>query len=160
MEEKISDTYHITEKKEQKPDEVWIIDDGQDAIGEIVRMWRIKISPDAYNFRHFGRASEALSEIEKRKEQHEKIPSLIFMDGNLLDDDGDLQQGSNVIKRIRDIDGIEQPFIVAHSSVEPSNKDMIEAGADIAFRKAEVDKTREFLLERLNKNKKEMTASQ
>ena len=69
----------------------------------------------------------------------------MFVDGFLKKDKGKFEKGENFIKKIRNMEEIKQPKIIAHSSIEENNKEMQKAGADFAFKKIEFSKTAQFL---------------
>jgi len=69
----------------------------------------------------FLTARSALDEILRRIEFDLAQPDIIFVDGNLELDQGDLTKGSELVKRIKSLD-IRQPILVAFSHNEDVNK--------------------------------------
>lgn len=132
-------------EKEPSSKEVWIVDDNVEATTPIMKIWQMKTRERGYSFQLFETAQAALNEIEKRRKAKEKLPAMIFMDGTLEKDEGELQMGTNVIRKIRGMEDIEQPQIIAHSTEKETNKRMKEAGADFAFDKMDFMETSEFL---------------
>lgn len=138
-------------KLENNKREVWIIDDDEKITEAILRIWKLDLEKLGVNFIHFLKAKEALEELEKRLKKKEIIPGIIFVDYQLEKDEKELRRGENLIKKIREIQKIVQPIIIAHSSVEECNKRMQEAGADFAFQKMDCLKSRDFLKDIIQK---------
>lgn len=132
-------------EKEPSSKEVWVVDDNIEATTPIMKIWQMKTRERGYSFQLFETAQAALEEIERRRETKEKLPAMIFIDGTLEKDEGELQIGTNVIREIRNIKDIEQPKIIAHSTEGETNEKLKEAGADFAFRKMDIMETSEFL---------------
>ena len=124
--------------------EVWLIDDDSATVKRILRFWQLKLKGLSFNFRHFPTAQAALAELEQRQQQQQELPQLIFIDGELEQDEGELRQGAAVVKKIRELD-IAQPQLIAHSSLAEFNQEMMAAGADTAFKKLEINQSSEFL---------------
>jgi hypothetical protein len=134
--------------------EVWIIDDDEETIKSILKIWQMK-TKGLYNFRHFETGASALAEIKRRQEAKESLPAYIFVDGELKKDEGELKRGASLIKKIRNIKEIEQPQIIAHSTEKEFNQEMLEAGANLAFSKKNFMESAEFLVDPEKYQKKE-----
>ncbi|MBU4512890.1 hypothetical protein KKD19_06690, partial [Patescibacteria group bacterium] len=133
------------EKEPTLSKEIWIIDDEKEIIKGVLRFWQMKTKNLGYDFKHFETGQSALEEIKKRKESKERLPEMVFVDGELEKDQGELSKGVNFIKEIRSIDGVKQPKIVAHSSDFANNVELLMAGADLGFQKQDITKSAEFL---------------
>ncbi|HOD96996.1 MAG: hypothetical protein WC579_03365 [Candidatus Paceibacterota bacterium] len=151
------------EQKEKIPlddSEFWVIDDSTEIIRSLMGMWQ-KIT-DQYHLKGkiFSTAAEALAEINRRKEEKKSLPKVIFMDAWL---DGDtleeLQYGGNIIKKIREMEDVLQPLIIAHSSEDKYNEALKTAGADLIIKKGDYKSSKMFLenlgQSKQNKNEKE-----
>ncbi|MBU4332384.1 hypothetical protein KKD19_06180 [Patescibacteria group bacterium] len=139
---------NLEKHSEQEPapaKEIWIIDDDKETIEGILRFWQMKTQDIGYGFKHFETGQSALEEIKRRKESKEKLPDLVFVDGELEKDQEELRKGANLIKEIRSIEEIEQPKIIAHSSDFVNNVELLMAGADLGFQKKDITKSAEFL---------------
>ncbi|HRU33688.1 MAG TPA: hypothetical protein P5345_01415 [Candidatus Paceibacterota bacterium] len=136
-------------KKEQIPlddSEFWVIDDSTDMIGSLMRMWQQVIDQYHLKAQIFKTAAEALAEINRRKEEKRPLPGVIFMDAWLDKDElEELQYGGNVIKKIREMDDILQPLIVAHSSEDRYNESLKASGADLMIKKGDYKASKAFL---------------
>ena len=133
------------EIKEVPIPEVWIVDDDEDMVGALLRSWRGRFS-GKYDFRHFITAKEALVEIDRLNKEKAILPKIIFVDGQLEKDEGELAYGENLVKAIRGLKDIQQPQLIAHSSSRELNQAMREAGANLAFRKSlDLPKSKQFL---------------
>lgn len=148
-------------KKEQIPlddSEFWVIDDGVEIINSLMRMWNETIEKNHLKAKIFSTAFDALSEIANRKKDKKSLPKVIFMDAWLEDDVFDeLRFGGNVIKKIREMDDILQPLIVAHSSEDRYNESLKASGADLMIKKGDYKASKAFLenLGQSNKTKNE-----
>jgi len=132
----MSEQHFSPEIKEGVPlSEVWIIDDEEEITQTLLRIWGRKFA-GKYVLRNFYTAQEALGEIERLAKEKGILPKIIFVDGQLKKDQGELAQGDVVIQKIRALKDISQPQLIAHSAVGEINKEMIEAGADLSFRKS------------------------
>jgi CheY-like chemotaxis protein len=136
------------EKEPQLKKEIWLVEDNESLARSLIRLWE-GLELD-YVFNHFPTAKSLFKEIEKRlkeikDEKIKKVADIIFMDGNLEEDEGELRDGAQVIKKIREIKEMEQPIIVAFSSDFVKNVEMMLAGANLSLGKMQSEKIEEFL---------------
>jgi CheY-like chemotaxis protein len=136
------------EKEPQLKKEIWLVEDNESLARSLIRLWE-GLELD-YVFNHFPTAKSLFEEIEKRlkeikDEKIKKVADIIFMDGNLEEDEGELRDGAQVIKKIREIKEMEQPIIVAFSSDFVKNVEMMLAGANLSLGKMQSEKIEEFL---------------
>lgn len=78
----------------------------------------------------YTKAEDAVKNIEKSEDK----PSVVLVDGMLEQDNGEYQNGANVVKKLRNLLGNEV-IIVAFSSYDELNQEMLSAGADVEFQK-------------------------
>ena len=117
---------HIEAEHRGKP-EVWLIDDDDDLSEVLIAYWR-QDAPD-FDYRHFNTAQAALDEIDAIAGSGKgSMPAIIFVDGNLFKDKGELRQGENLIQAILQREDITPPLLVAHSSSQEANERMLQAG--------------------------------
>ncbi len=143
-----SKEFREIEKEPQPKKEVWIVDDMENVAQSLVCLWQD--SKLDYIFNHFPTAKSLFEEINRRLEEikgqpAKKIVDIIFMDGELKGDEGELRNGANVIKKIKEIKEIEQPIIAAFSVDFANNIEMMQTGANLALNKMDLEKTIEFL---------------
>lgn len=126
---------HKPDLMELNNHEVWIIDDDKNVVEACLRLFEVKTRGLGYQFKHFDTAKEALDELKKRIENKENLPGIILVDGYLDLDDEELNSGPVVVQQIRDL--TSQIKIIGFSSSETKNEEMMQIGAEIAFRKTE-----------------------
>lgn len=127
------------------PKEVWIVDDSEEIIKSILRFLDLEVGELGFQFEYYDLAQKALEELLRRKKEKRNLPGVIFVDGALEKDEGELSLGSELIKKIRKLEGIEQPKIIAFSSSYQMNEEMKEVGADEMIEKLEIRKAIDFL---------------
>jgi len=134
-----------TERKESLPEkEVWLVDDNRMLSEPTLELWRM-VKPGYYNFRYFDTAKEAVGELKKRGQVGAGLPQIIFVDGNLGGDEGELRSGENVVKIIRSMEENEHIKIIARSSSDRSLEEMKGVGADMSFSPSDDEEIRRFL---------------
>ena len=133
------------EKEPQLKKEVWLVDDNENLARALRWYW----AELPIKFSYFKTAKDFFKEVEKRikdlKKERKKIVDIVFMDGNLESDVGELRNGAKVIEKFREIEDIERPLIVAFSSDFASNEEMLQSGADLMLNKNDLKKATEFL---------------
>lgn len=122
--------------------EVWILDDNVDFSESLMRGWGM--AGDSFGFQAYPTAREALAEIENKIQINQTLPSIIFVDGNLDKDEGELKNGANFIIKVRQLE-IPQPTLIAHSNSKSSNEEMMSAGADLAMEKGPATRLKDYL---------------
>lgn len=121
------------EVEAKKTIEVWVLDDNEALTESQLRGWETMVSKD-FGFLSYATAKEALTVIEQKLQNNESLPNIIFVDGNLDKDEGELKDGANFIIKIRRLD-IPQPILIAHSNSKSANERMMSAGADLIMTK-------------------------
>ncbi len=104
------------------------IDDSERFIDSISRFLRCRLNA---NIITYTTAKEALEKIEKDN------PSIVFVDGQLENDEGWLRHGMFVVSEIREKLG-DNVFIIAFSGEEECNKEMMNEGANMSVGKNSV----------------------
>lgn len=123
--------------------EIWIIDDDKNIVEACLRLWEFESKGSDYQFNHFDKAKDAIEELKRRIENKEKLPGTILVDGYLDLDDEELNSGPLVVNQIKKlVNGIK---IIGFSSSEAKNEEMMEAGAETAFRKTEAKLVGDYL---------------
>lgn len=135
MSEKINLNPEQYETHSNKIIEIWVVDDSKDIAKSLLQGW--ESIGEGFDFAYFTTAQDALKNIEEKILHKQDLPQVIFVDGNLLLDQGELKNGENFIYQIRKLD-INQPKIIAHSTSRNSNEAMLGAGADFAINKGSV----------------------
>ena len=120
------------EIEERKVVEVWILDDNEALAESLMRGW--ESVGDKFGFEKYATAKEALVKIEEMIQSNKGLPNVIFVDGNLESDEGELRNGANFVFKVRKLD-IPQPMLIAHSNSSLANRDMMQAGADLTMAK-------------------------
>ena len=120
------------EIEERKIVEVWILDDNEALAESLMRGW--ESVGDKFGFEKYATAKEALVKIEELIQNNKGLPNVIFVDGNLDKDAGELRNGANFIFKVRKLE-VPQPMLIAHSNSSLANRDMMQAGADTTMAK-------------------------
>lgn len=130
------------ETEEKRTIEVWILDDNEALAESQLRSW--DLAGDNFGFQSYATAKETLSVIEQKTQNNESIPNIIFVDGNLDKDEGELKDGANFIIQVRRLE-IPQPTLIAHSNSKTANERMMAAGADLTMTKGTETTLRDYL---------------
>ncbi len=105
-----------------------IIDDDEGTAISVARLLELHMQDPRVII--YTRAEDAVENIEKSEDK----PSVVLIDGMLIQDNGEYQNGANVVEKLRDLLGNEV-IIVAFSSDDKLNQEMLSAGADVKFQK-------------------------
>jgi len=127
--------YNLEDKETEarKTIEVWLLDDNEALTESQMRGWETMVSKD-FGFQSYATAKEALAVIEQKLQNNESLPNIIFVDGNLDKDEGELKNGANFIIKVRKLE-VPQPMLIAHSNSKGANEKMMSVGADLAMEK-------------------------
>lgn len=138
--------------------ESWFVDDDTNINQAIMRSLRM-LDSQGYSFLVFESAELAWGEVERRNQNGEAMPDLIFVDGDLRKDSAEWNRGEALISRVRSLPNITQPQLIAHSSEQGSNDSMINAGADKAIKKPSVVELKACLELAFNQKQAQAAAS-
>ena len=130
------------EIEERKTIEVWILDDNEALTESQLRSW--DLAGENFGFDSYTTAKEALSVIEEKIQKQESLPYVIFVDGNLDQDEGELKDGANFVIKVRKLE-IPQPMLIAHSNSKSANERMMQSGADLTMVKGTETTLRDYL---------------
>lgn len=131
------------ETEAKKTIEIWVLDDNEALTESQLRGWETMVSKD-FGFRSYATAKEAFAVIEQKLQNNEGLPGIIFVDGNLDKDEGELKDGANFIIKVRKLES-PQPILIAHSNSKSANERMMSAGADLTIIKGTETPLRDYL---------------
>ena len=115
------------ERREKPILEVWIVDDEdmiRDIVGKVVEGREPKMK-----YVGFGKGEVAVKEFERRVASGESIPTAIFMDGSLANENHGYKTGPEIIDKIVALSGGKPPYFIAMTAEEEKAETMQGQGA-------------------------------
>jgi CheY-like chemotaxis protein len=124
---------------------IWLIDDDEELARDLICFWCESLGVTAAKFRLFPVAQTAVEQFQNLQSHSKTLPEVVFVDGNLGQDEGRFRSGVEVVKALRAMSATPDLHIIGFSSDPLLSESMRQEGADTAFVKSQFREATAYL---------------